>query len=228
MKMIKFRNIIWATSILLSYPLYSIGQIFLFLSKRKDPDFYNLITKYPGEWITAHVFLMISLVLLVPAYISLCHYFKNSRSYSFIQLSTFFTILAVFVLFGQFTIDLCIVDIFKLPRETAYQTLNGIQNDPLISSLFYNNAKLFILFKYADLTLLGQLFLGITLLLSKRIPIWAKILFFVALILTQFGILIDPYYGRMIKRLSYSLISISLAPIAIEMLRRPGDQRGDN
>jgi hypothetical protein len=215
---LKFRNFIWSISILLSYPLYSIGQIYLFISKQKEAEFYDLINKYPGEWIAAHIFLIISLILLVPAFIGLCNYFKNTRSYTYIQFSTFFIILSIFPLLGQFTIDLCLIEIFKLPKELAYQTLDKIQNNFLISSLFYDNSKLFILFKYADLTLLGQIFLGIALFISKKIPMWAKVIFLIALLLIQLGILIDPYYGRIIKRLSYSLISVSLFPIAISIL----------
>ena len=155
----------------------------------------------------------------MPAFIGLCNYFKNTRSYPYIQISTIFIILSIFPLFGQFTIDLCLIEIFKLPKEIAYQTLDKIQNNFLISSLFYNNSKLFFLFKYADLTLLGQIFLGIALFLSKKIPAWAKVIFLIALLLTQLGILIDPYYGRVIKRLSYSLISVSLIPIAVSILK---------
>lgn len=143
---------------LLSYPLYSLGQIYLFISKQKESDFYNLLNKYPNEWITAHIFLIISLVLLIPAFIGLCNYFKNTRSYIYIQVSTLFMIVSIFPLFGQFTIDLCLIELFKMPREVAYQALDKIQNNFLISSLFYNNAKLFFLFKYADLSLLGQFF----------------------------------------------------------------------
>lgn len=44
----------------------------------------------------------------------------------------------------------------------------------------------------------------------------------VAFLLTQFGILIHPFYGRIIKRLSYALISISLLPIAVTILKPKG------
>ena len=217
---LKFRNFIWSISILLSYPLYSLGQIYLFISKQKEADFYDLLNKYPNEWIMAHIFLIVSLLLLIPAFIGLCNYFKNTRSYNYIQISTFFIILSIVPLLGQFTLDLSFIEVFKLPRDAAYQTLGKIQNNFVISSLFYNNSRLFFLLKYADLTLLGQIFLGIALFISKKVPVWAKVIFFIALLLTQLGILIDPYYGRIIKRLSYTLISVSLLPIAINILKR--------
>lgn len=216
---VKLRNCIWSISILLSYPLYSLGQIYLFTSKQKEADFYDLLNKYPNEWITAHIFLIISLLLLIPAFIGLCNYFKNTRSYNYIQVSTFFIILSIFPLLGQFALDLSFIEIFKLPKDMAYQTLDKIQNNFIISSLFYDNSRLFFLFKYADLTLLGQFFLGIALFISKKVPVWAKVIFLIALLLTQLGILIDPYYGRIIKRLSYSLISVSLFPVAINILK---------
>lgn len=222
---VKLRNTVWAISLLLCYPLYSLGQIYLFHSKQKEAEFYTLLNKYPDEWIQAHVILLLSQILLIPSFIALCAYFKNTKANAYIQLSTVFTILSAFALFGQFTIDLCLVDLVHLPQETAYQTLDAIQNNPVIKPLFYDNSRLFILFKYLDLSLLGQVFLGVALVISRKIPTWAIVLFGIALLLTQFGILLGPYSGRIIKRLSYSLFSISLVPVAVSIFKNKYQNR---
>lgn len=217
--LIRLRNAFWAICIVVCYPLYAWGQIYLFSSKQKEGNFYDLLNKYPNDWIDAHLILMLSVVLLVPTFIALCNYFRYTRSYFIVQLSTLFTCLSAFVLFGQYTIDLCMIVLFKVPQETAYGVLNNIQTDSTIRALFYDNSRLLFLLKYADLTLLSQALLWAALILSKKIPKWAIVLFFIALLLTQLGILIDPYYGRIIKRLSYALFSISLLPIALDYLK---------
>ena len=219
---IRLRNAFWAICMLCCYPMYAWGQIFLFSSKQKEGEFYHLLTKYPNDWINAHLILMLSVVLLVPTFIALCHYFRNTRSYFLVQLSTLFTCISAFVLFGQYTIDLCMIALFKLPQETAYGVLGNIQIDPTIRALFYDNSRVLFLLKYADLTLLSQALLGTAFILSRKVPKWAIVLFFIALLLTQLGILIDPYYGRIIKRLSYALLSISLLPIALDYLKNQG------
>ncbi|MBD2701340.1 hypothetical protein IC229_11875 [Spirosoma sp. BT702] len=211
---LKLRNLIWIISLISCYPLYACGQLYLFISKQKEAEFYDLIKKHPNDWINAHVLLMLGVVLLIPTFIAFCYYFKNSRAYFLVQLSTVFTFISSFVLFGQFTIDLCLIGVFKMPKETAYEVLNAIQNDPLVKPLFYDNSQIFFLLKYADFTFLAQILLGIAFILSTKIPKWAIILFFIALLLTQFGILIDPFYGRIIKRFSYALFSVSFLPIA--------------
>jgi hypothetical protein len=220
---IRLRNAFWAICMLSCYLLYAWGQIFLFSSKQKEGEFYDLLNKYPNDWINAHLILMLSMVLLVPTFIALCHYFRNTRSYFLLQLSTFFTYVSAFVLFGQYTIDLCMIALFKLPQETAYRVQDDIQTDPTIRALFYDNSRWLFLLKYADLTLLSQTLLGTAFILSKKVPKWAIVLFFIALLLTQLGILIDPYYGRIIKRLSYALFSISLLPIALDYLKSKGE-----
>ena len=124
------------------------------------------------------------------------------------------------MLFGQFVIDLSIPGIFQFPEHEANAVLDNIQGDPILHPLFYDNSQLFPLFKYFDLTLLSQVLLGMGLIISKRFPRWGIVVYFVALVLTQYGILIDPFYGRIIKRCSYSIFTISLLPVIVSLLRK--------
>ena len=103
---IKLSRVFWAASIALCYPLYSAGQLFLFISKQRKIEFYDLINRYPGEWICAHLLLMLGVVLFIPAYIALCHYLKDTRAYFLAQISALFAVLSSFMLLGQFAIDL--------------------------------------------------------------------------------------------------------------------------
>jgi hypothetical protein len=216
----KLKNIFWFVSLVFCYTLYSAGQIWLFISKQNEKEFYNILTKQSSDWVNAHLILMLSLLLVIPAYLGIKEYLKTSKQSNWIDLSIFFICLWSFVLFGQFTIDLCLVEIFHLPQETAYEILDKIQSNAVIKTLFYDNSKIFVLFKFLDFWMIAQICLGIALVVSKKIPKWALLLFFIALLLTTFGIIIHPVYGRIIKRLSYTLISVSFFPIALGLLKK--------
>jgi hypothetical protein len=215
----KLKNIFWFVSLLVCYPLFSVGQIWLFISKQNEKEFYNILATQSSDWINAHLFLMLSLLLTIPTYFGIKEYLKPGKQDYWIDLSIFFICLWAFVLFGQFTIDLCLVEIFHLQQGTAYEILDKIKANPIIKALFYDNSKIFVLFKFLDLWMIAQICLGIALVVSKKIPKWALILFFIALVLCSFGIIIHPVYGRIIKRLSYTLISVSFLPIALGLLR---------
>src|ERR1700712_1443320 len=144
----KLKSIFWVVSMLLCYPLYSLGQILLFISRRNDNEFYDSITRHPDNWINSHLILMAGIILMIPAYLAINSYFKNSKCVFLADLATFFVCISVFVLFGQYTIDLCTVDFFMLPKEKSYEVLDKIQNDSLIKSLFYDNSKIFFLLRF--------------------------------------------------------------------------------
>jgi hypothetical protein len=216
----KLKNLFWAFCILACYPLYSIGQIWLFITDRKEEEFYNILSKHSSDWVNAHLILMLSIVLLIPAYLAINHSNKDKKNHHWFNASVFFIVLASFVLFGQFTIDLCLVELFSLPVETSYAVLDKIQANSIIKALFYDNSQLFFLFKFFDFWSLAHICIIVGLIRSRQLPKWAWVVFFAAMLLTTFGILIDPVYGRIIKRLSYALFSVSFLPIAIHLLKQ--------
>ena len=122
-------------------------------------------------------------------------------------------------MFGQFTIDLCLVEIFKLPKDTAYLLMDKIQTNNVIEPLFYDNSKLFFLFKYLDFWFISQVFLAGAFLTARKLPKWELAIFFVALIITQLGPVIDPFYGKLLKRAGYCLFSFAYFPIAVYIIK---------
>lgn len=206
-------------SLLSFYALYSFGQMWLFISKQNEPEFYNIITKHSSDWINAHLLLMLSLLLAVPAHVAIKDSLKNTKATVWMDLSIFFISLWAFVLFGQFTIDLCLVEIFSLQPEPSYEMLDKIKENTVIKALFYDNSQLFFLFKFLDLWMLTQICLGTALVVSKKLPKWALVIFFMAMLLCTIGIVIHPVYGRIIKRLGYALFSVAFIPLAISLLK---------
>lgn len=216
----KAENYFYALSILLCYPLYAIGQIWLFIYDQKSDDFYLKINKFTSDWTNSHLLLLLSITLMIPAFIAINRFLNQDKINIWSKISVFFISLSVVVLFGQFTIDLCLIEIGKLPENQAYQIIDSIQSNSIIKALFYDNSQIFILFKFLDFALIAQITMGIALLKSKKMPKWALALFFVALLITFFGILIHPVYGRIAKRFAYSLFSISFLPIAISLINK--------
>jgi hypothetical protein len=209
----KLKHYFWAISLLLCYPLYSIGQVLLLMNMRQESKFYKQLVDHSSEWINSHLFMMLALLFLFPAFLAINDYLKDTKASVWMQLSLFFTAIFCFVLFGQFTIDLVLVPVFQhLGMEQSYSVLEQIQGNYFINALFYDNSKLLGIFKYIDIGLWGQLFLGIALAVSKKVPKWAVYLFFAVLLTTNFAMLI-PEYGRLIKRISYAFWSVSFLPI---------------
>jgi hypothetical protein len=122
-------------------------------------------------------------------------------------------------MFGQFTIDLCLVEVVKLPQDKALLLLDKIQSNSIIEPLFYDNSKLFFLFKYLDFWFLSQIFLAGAFLTTRKLPKWELAIFFTALVITQLGPILDPFYGKILKRAGYVLFSFAYFPIAVSMIR---------
>jgi hypothetical protein len=216
---LQFKNAFWAFCLLACFPIYSVGQIMLFLHDQNQKDLYLSLTNDSSSWVNAHLVLMFSLLLMIPAYLAIGHFLRNRNYPIWFGLSFFFLILSIFMMFGQFTIDLCLVEIFKLPKDTAYLLMDKIQTNNVIEPLFYDNSKLFFLFKYLDFWFISQVFLAGAFLTARKLPKWELAIFFVALIITQLGPVIDPFYGKLLKRAGYCLFSFAYFPIAVYIIK---------
>jgi putative Mn2+ efflux pump MntP len=210
----QIKHIFWATCLLICYPLYSIGQLWIFQSQRDQPDLYTSLSSDASPWVNAHILLILGIMSMIPAYLAISHYVRETKAKSWLDWSTLFLCLGTFVLFGQFTIDLIIPPVFSSTKDQGYTVLEQMQENPVVKALFYDNSQLFILFKFLDLNLLAQICLAVGLVLSKKLPKWALAVFFIALLATQLGMVLGPVYGRIIKRSGYALFSVSFLPIA--------------
>ena len=100
---LQFKNAFWAFCLLVCFPLYSLGQMLLFLHDQNHKDFYIGLTKYSSSWINSHLILMLSLLLMIPAYLSIGAYLKNRNYPIWFGLSFFFLILCIFAMFLRST-----------------------------------------------------------------------------------------------------------------------------
>jgi len=215
----QFKNAFGAFCLLACFPIYSLGQILLFLHNNNHPDLYIGISKFSSTWIFAHLVLMLSLLLMVPAFLAMGSFLKNRNYPIWFGLSFFFLMLYIFGMFGQYTIDLCLVELFKLPQDKAYLLMEKIQTNNIIEPLFFDSSRIFFLFKYLDFWFISQIFLAGSFLLTRKLPKWELAIFFTALIVTQLGALTDPFYGKIIKSLGYTLFSFAYFPIAVYIFK---------
>jgi hypothetical protein len=108
-----------------------------------------------------------------------------------------------------------LIEVAKLPQDNANLLIEKIQTNAVIEPLFYDNSKMFILFKYVDFWFLSQIFLAGAFLTARKLPKWELAIFFTALIITQLGPVLDPYYGQILKRVGYCVFSFAYFPIDV-------------
>ena len=168
--------------------------------KQKESILYLRINQYPFDWTISHLILILGVLLIIPSMLAINYYMYEKKGHSLVQLGTFLIFIGIFSLFGQFVIDLILIDVFSLEKDSALAILDKIQSNALIQVLFYDLAACWFI---------GQLLLGIGLTLSKSLPRWAMILLFGALTLLILG----PTIHTLIGRTSYMLLSLAFFPI---------------
>lgn len=216
---IKTKNAFWAFCLLACFPLYSIGQILLLVHENSPTDLYLKMTRHSQQWTQAHLVLMLSLLMMIPAFLAIGSFLKNRRHPIWFGMSFLFTILSVFSLFGQYCVDLCMVDIFSLPKDQAMSVYQKIQSNKVTNSLFFDNSQLFSALRYLDFWFIGQIFLAGAFLVARKLPVWSLIVFFVALTLTQLGPLFMPHFGKTAKWVGFAFYSMAYYPIAVYIIQ---------
>ncbi len=214
----QFKNGFWAFCLLAAFLLYSIGQILLLVHERSHADLYTRLSKFDSLWVNAHLILMLSLLLMIPAFLAIGSFLKNRKHPIWFGASFVFTVLSILVQFGQFSIDLCLTELFELPKDEAIVIYEKLRNSAIVEGLFYDNSKIFSFLRYLDLWFLGQICLAGAFLKARKLPMWSLIIFFLALMLTQLGALIFPVFGKTSNYLGYIFYSIAYIPIAINIV----------
>jgi hypothetical protein len=126
-------------------------------------------------------------------------------------------VLSIFAQFGQFSVDLCLVELFELPKDQAISVFERLRSNTIVEGLFYDNSRIFPFLRYLDLWFIGQICLAGAFLRARKLPYWSLIVFFIALILTQLGALIIPAFGKTINYLGFAIYSIAYIPVAVNI-----------
>lgn len=208
-------------TLLIAYPFFAAGQLWLYFSKVSMPELSDRLTIGSSDWVNAHLLLIISLLLIIKAYLAISDYLRPTKGGWMASLAVFLTAITVFVLLGQYIIDLVFVEVFRLPKDLAQQTMERIQANPVLSALFTGDSSLLNIFRVVDLPLVANALLGASFIASKKIPRWAIWVYFIAFFLSNFGRLLHPEYGILIKRSSYVLFSVAFYPVAIGLWKKP-------
>ncbi len=201
-------------TLLLGYPAFAIGQYWLFSLGQSYPQLYDRLTLGGGDWIKAHLLLTVSLLLLFKGYLAISDYLRPTKGGWMASLSVFLTAVSVFVMLGQYAINLVLVEVFKMPREMAEQTLTNIQSNPVIHFLYREPGSSIGGFQYMLLPVVANLLMGAAFFFSGKIPKWAVWTFFAAFLVTNFCDFTRLGFGGWMHYGGYLLYAISFVPVA--------------
>jgi hypothetical protein len=218
-----FKPIKYSTSslsLLACYPVFAIGQVWLLRLSERMNSVHEQLTAGGSAWINAHLLLIISLALIIKAYLAISEYLRPTGGGWAASFAVFFTALSIFALLGKYTVNLIMVEVFKLPKDLALLTMERIHGNAVISALFSGSSSLINILRIIELPMLANILLGIAFIASGKIPRWAIFVFLVALVLTSIGHLLHPIYGPWIRSFSYVLYSVSFLPIATGLWKK--------
>jgi hypothetical protein len=191
----KIENIV----LLVTYTLFSAGQVWLFISKRNETDLYARVTQHSSGWLWAHIVLTASTLCLIWSATIVYNKLKSRKGGKLALAGLILIILGGLSLLGQFMIDFLLFDMFKQSKEESYTALESLQARALIKFFCYDLAASWFL---------GMLCMGISSWISRAIPRWSIIILFVGLALLITG----PKIHTIVPRLSYILFTIALLP----------------
>jgi hypothetical protein len=208
-------------TLLVCYPVFAIGQLWLYRSAQQMPDLNDRLTIGAADWVNAHLLLIVSLALIIKAYLAISDYLRPTRGGWMASLAVFLTAVSIFTLLGRYTVDLVMVEVFRLPQDLAQQTLERIEGNAVISALFTGPNSLINIFRIIELPMIANILLGAAFITCGKIPRWAIIVFITAFFLSSAGHLLHPTYGMLIKNVSYMLFSVSFLPVATGLWKKP-------
>jgi hypothetical protein len=217
-------------TLLLCYPILVVGQYWLQQGHEEMPLLYDRLTVGAREWIYAHLLLTVAMLLLFKAYLAISDYLRPTRGGWMASFAVFLTAISVFVMIGQYAIDLALVEIFKLPRELAVQTLEGIRANAVIRFLYLEPGSATGSFPLMLLPVLANVFMGMAFWFSGKMPSWSAWLFILAFGITNFCAFTQVGFGGWMHMAGYLLYSVAFIPVALGLWKKPavpglGDRR---
>lgn len=188
-------------SIPLTFLLAGIGMIWLLSVDNAPGTFFDNLASNRGDWLGAHVLLLLSTVFLLPAAISI-HFTIHNR-----MARTIATVLLIVIagtnilLAGQYAIDF-VMPLLGDVGGDALQVHGLLYETPLVDTLFY---------KLPNLVFLGLFLLSCTLFWNKEIPRKYVFILIINWILVLIGNLVHPLF----QRVAIVLLSFSFLPIVL-------------
>jgi hypothetical protein len=198
----KLQNKLQAVSLIGSYVVFAVAQLLLLQNRNMDESLYKRVVEHKSHWETAHIVAILGVLLLFPALTSLLQFMSKRKGEVLSIIGIILIGISVISLVGQYAIDFSLTGLFTLPENEANKALNNIQSTPIVKLLFYDMAICWVI---------GQLLLGIGLVLSKALPKWSLFVFLIAFLLVVGCSSLFP----LIARGAYILFSIAFIPIAM-------------
>lgn len=188
-------------SIPLTFLLAGTGMIWLLSVDNAPGAFFDQLASHRGDWLGAHVILLLSTVFLLPAAISIHSTIHNRMA------RTIATVLLIVIagtnilLAGQYAIDF-VMPLLGDVGGDALQVHGLLYETPLVDTLFY---------KLPNLVFLCLFLLSCTLFWNKEIPRKYVFILLINWILVLIGNLVHPLF----QRITIVLLSFSFLPIVL-------------
>ena len=208
-------------TLLLCYPMLAIGQYWLIRGNELFPSLYDRLTLGARDWAGAHLVLTVSMLLLFKGYLAISDYVRPTRAAWMASYSVFLTAITVFVLIGQYAIDLALVEVFKLPREMAVQTLLNIRSNSLVRFLYLEPGSPTGGFQRMLLPLVANALMGMAFWFSGKMPAWSAWVFSLAFCMTNFCAFTQVGFGGWLHTAGYLLYSVAFIPVALGLWKSP-------
>lgn len=184
-------------SIPLNFLLAGIGMLLLLKVDSASGDFFSRIAHHESNWVNAHIILLISTMLLLPAAIGIRLELKHNVIGAMANALIIFVAVTSILLAGQYAIDLIIPLLVDVGGE-ALKIHTLLFRTPLLDLLFY---------KLPNLAFLAMFFLTCTLFWNEKVPKKFAVLLLLVWLFVLLGNLIAPLFQRIaILFLGFSFI----------------------
>jgi hypothetical protein len=208
-------------TLLLCYPVLVLGQYWLTSAHQEYPVLYDKLTLGSRDWVYGHLVLTVAMLLLFKAYLAISDYLRPTRGAWMASFSVFTTAIFVFVMIGQYAINLALADIYRMPPAMAEQTLQHIRANPVIRFLYMEPGAATGGFQLMLLPVMANVLMGMAFWFSGKLPAWSAWVFSLAFCVTNFCAFTGIGYGGWIHMTGYLLYSVSFLPVAWGIWEKP-------
>ncbi len=188
---------------LLSVPFLFIsagsGMLWLNSFEQTPGSFFEQLTTNGTDWVGAHIILLFSTILLVPAALAIRSFIEKGRGSLVADLQVIIVGLTATLLAGQYAIDFVMPLLAEVGGE-ALEVHRLLYSTSTIDTLFY---------KLPNLVFLALMVLTFIMLWSAKVPrVWAIIL-----IVNWLAVLLGNLVHPVFQRVAIFLLGLSYGPL---------------
>ena len=193
----------------LTFLFAGIGMLLLLKVENADGTFYQQIQSNEIDWFIAHIILLVSTLLILPAALSLRSTINNEKAQILGTIMVLVIAPSSMLLAGQYAIDF-VVPLMVQTGGDALKVHQLLSTTPLINLLFYG---------IPNLVFLALMLLTISLIWSRVLTRLPATLLIINWLVVLIGNLVHPAF----QRVAILFLAISYMPLVLKMWRYTKD-----